>query len=69
MSSAWLEGWTWEENEKFESALVTVEEVTMDHWKVIASMFGGNKTADDLHKHYLLLAEEDRLKKFRRISE
>ncbi|XP_039007499.1 protein RADIALIS-like 3 isoform X2 [Hibiscus syriacus] len=51
-------GWSWEENKLFELALAVVDERHPDRWEVVAAMVGGKKTAEDVHKHYVILLED-----------
>lgn len=51
-------GWSWEENKLFELALAVVDEQHPDRWEVVAAMVGGEKTAEDVHKHYVILLED-----------
>ncbi|KAK8711426.1 hypothetical protein V6N13_146708 [Hibiscus sabdariffa] len=51
-------GWSWEENKLFELALAVVDERNPDRWEVVAAMVGGKKTAEDVHKHYVILLED-----------
>lgn len=52
MNNSWFVGWTREENKEFEVALVSVDEATPNRWEVIATMLSGNRTADDVRRHY-----------------
>ncbi|KAF2325018.1 hypothetical protein GH714_022292 [Hevea brasiliensis] len=51
-------GWNWEENKLFELALAVVDEEDPDRWKLVASMLGGKKSAEDVQKHYVILLED-----------
>ncbi|XP_039012157.1 uncharacterized protein LOC120141307 isoform X1 [Hibiscus syriacus] len=51
-------GWSWEENKLFELSLAVVDERHPDRWEVVAAMVGGGKTAEDVHKHYVILLED-----------
>ncbi|TYJ22619.1 hypothetical protein E1A91_A08G137600v1 [Gossypium mustelinum] len=53
-----LSGWSWEENKLFEVALAMVDEQQPDRWEVIAAMVGGEKSAEDVQKHYVVLLED-----------
>ncbi|KAK8718205.1 hypothetical protein V6N13_045448 [Hibiscus sabdariffa] len=53
-----LRGWSWEENKSFELALAVVDEHHPDRWEAVATMVGGEKTADDVQKHYVILLED-----------
>ncbi|OVA07031.1 SANT/Myb domain [Macleaya cordata] len=50
--------WTFEENKLFETALVKYGENTSNRWQKIAEAVGGNKTAEDVKKHYELLEHD-----------
>lgn len=51
--------WSWEENKEFEVALAAVDEKHPHRWEVVAAMIGsGQKTAEDVHKHYVILLED-----------
>ncbi|KAK4792638.1 hypothetical protein SAY86_023073 [Trapa natans] len=51
-------GWTWEENKLFELALAVVDEQDPDRWEAVAALVGGDKNAEDAHKHYMVLVED-----------
>lgn len=51
-------GWSWEENKLFELALGVVDEEDPDRWQVVAAMIGGQKSAEDVHNHYVILLED-----------
>ncbi|XVF21994.1 hypothetical protein REPUB_Repub12eG0136600 [Reevesia pubescens] len=51
-------GWSWEENKLFELALAVVDEQHPDRWEVVAAMVGGEKSAEDVQKHYVILLED-----------
>ncbi|KAK7337586.1 hypothetical protein VNO77_18168 [Canavalia gladiata] len=51
-------GWSWEENKLFELALALVDEQHPERWEEVASMVGGQKSAGDVHQHYVILLEE-----------
>ncbi|KAF5732050.1 protein RADIALIS-like 3-like isoform X1 [Tripterygium wilfordii] len=51
-------GWSWEENKLFELALAVVDEQDPDRWEVVASMVGGEKSAEDMQKHYVILLKD-----------
>uniref|UniRef100_A0A5B6ZL78 Myb-like domain-containing protein n=1 Tax=Davidia involucrata TaxID=16924 RepID=A0A5B6ZL78_DAVIN len=51
-------GWSWEENKLFEVALAVVDQQDPARWEVVAAMVGGKKSAEDVHKHYLILLED-----------
>ncbi|KAI9181053.1 hypothetical protein LWI28_010910 [Acer negundo] len=51
-------GWSWEENKLFELALAVVDEQDPDRWEVVAAMVGGQKSAEDVQKHYVILLQD-----------
>ncbi|OIV91032.1 hypothetical protein TanjilG_16992 [Lupinus angustifolius] len=51
-------GWSWKENKLFEQALTEVDENHPERWKVVAAMVGGEKSAGDVEKHYVILLED-----------
>ncbi|GMI75974.1 hypothetical protein HRI_001266800 [Hibiscus trionum] len=51
-------GWSWEENKLFELALAVVDEQHPDRWEAVAAMVGGQKSAQDMHNHYVILLED-----------
>lgn len=51
-------GWSWEENKLFELALAVVGEDDPDRWEVVATLIGGQKSKEDVQKHYVLLLED-----------
>lgn len=54
-----LRSWSWEENKEFEVALAVVDEQHPHRWEVVAAMIGsGKKSAEDVHKHYVILLED-----------
>jgi len=42
----------------FEMALAVVDEQDPDRWKVVAAMVGGEKSAEEVQKHYVILLED-----------
>lgn len=52
------DGWNWEENKQFEIALAVVDDSKPNRWETVAAMVGGNKSADDVHSHYVLLLKD-----------
>ncbi|KAK6260404.1 hypothetical protein SCA6_014878 [Theobroma cacao] len=50
--------WSWEENKLFELALALVDEQHPDRWEVVAAMVGGEKSAEEVEKHYVILLED-----------
>lgn len=51
-------GWSWEENKLFELALAVVDEQDPNRWEIVAALVGGKKSAEDVHKHYVILLED-----------
>lgn len=51
-------GWSWEENKLFELALAVVDEQDPDRLQVVAAMVGGQKSPEDVEKHYMILLED-----------
>ncbi|XP_050369231.1 uncharacterized protein LOC126787376 [Argentina anserina] len=51
-------GWSWEENKLFELALAVVDEQDPQRWEIVAALVGGKKSAEDVHKHYVVLLED-----------
>ncbi|KAL6228182.1 PREDICTED: protein RADIALIS-like 3 [Fragaria vesca subsp. vesca] len=51
-------GWSWEENKLFELALAVVDEQDPQRWEIVAALVGGQKSAEDVHKHYVILLED-----------
>lgn len=52
------DGWSWEENKLFEIALAVVDDSKINRWETVAAIVGGNKSADDVHGHYVLLLKD-----------
>lgn len=50
--------WSWEENKLFEVALAVVEEEDPNRWEVVAAMVGGNKSAEEVYSHYVILLQD-----------
>ncbi|PON88775.1 Homeodomain-like [Trema orientale] len=50
--------WSWEENKLFELALAVVDEQHPRRWEVVAAMIGGQKSAEDVLNHYVILLED-----------
>lgn len=46
------------ENKKFEKALAYYDKDTPDRWQNVAKAVGGNKSAEEMKKHYDLLLED-----------
>ena len=51
-------GWSWEENKLFELALAVVDEHHPRRWELVAAMIGGQKSAEDVLNHYVILLED-----------
>ncbi|XP_031393393.1 protein RADIALIS-like 3 [Punica granatum] len=51
-------GWTWEENKLFELALAIVDEGDPNRWEAVAAIIGGEKSAEEVHRHYTVLVED-----------
>lgn len=58
MEEGTADEWSWEENKLFEIALAVVEDSKPNRWETVAAMVGGNKSADDVHNHYVLLLKD-----------
>ncbi|WCJ33908.1 Protein RADIALIS-like 3 [Euphorbia peplus] len=52
--------WTTRENKLFEKALALYDKDTPDRWHNIAKAIGGNKSAEEVKTHYLILIEDVR---------
>lgn len=50
--------WSWEENKLFEVALAVVDEQHPERWEVVAAMVGGEKSAEDVQEHYVILLDD-----------
>ncbi|XP_054785849.1 protein RADIALIS-like 3 [Prosopis cineraria] len=50
--------WSDKENKAFEMALAVYDKETPDRWYNVAQAIGGNKTAEEVKKHYDLLVED-----------
>ncbi|XP_047329164.1 protein RADIALIS-like 4 [Impatiens glandulifera] len=50
--------WNARQNKLFENALAMYGEETTDRWQKMARFIGGNKTAEDVKRHYDLLVDE-----------
>ncbi|KAK1354418.1 Myb-like domain-containing protein [Heracleum sosnowskyi] len=58
MDEVTADGWSWEENKLFEMALAVVDYAKPNRWETVAAMVGGNKSADDVFSHYVLLLKD-----------
>ncbi|MED6219538.1 hypothetical protein PIB30_036596 [Stylosanthes scabra] len=50
--------WTAKENKLFEKALAKFDKDTADRWQNVAKAVGGNKSADEVKRHYEILLED-----------
>ena len=50
--------WTPEQNKRFEKALALYDKETPDRWQNVAKAVGGNKTAEEVKRHYEILLED-----------
>ncbi|MED6204107.1 hypothetical protein PIB30_006175 [Stylosanthes scabra] len=50
--------WTAKENKVFEKALAKFDKDTADRWQNVAKAVGGNKSADEVKRHYEILLED-----------
>lgn len=50
--------WTAKQNKLFENALAIYDRETPDRWQNLARAVGGNKTADEVKRHYDMLVED-----------
>ncbi|XP_062084594.1 protein RADIALIS-like 4 [Humulus lupulus] len=50
--------WSWEENKLFELALAVVDEQHPRRWELVAAMIGGQKSAQEVRNHYVILLED-----------
>ncbi|KAF4370241.1 hypothetical protein F8388_007382 [Cannabis sativa] len=50
--------WSWEENKLFELALAVVDEQHPRRWELVAAMIGGQKSAQEVLNHYVILLED-----------
>ncbi|KAK4378342.1 hypothetical protein RND71_000204 [Anisodus tanguticus] len=62
MSSSQSQGstgtWTAKQNKAFEKALAVYDMDTPDRWSNIAKAVGGNKTAEEVKRHYDILVHD-----------
>ncbi|KAL4300196.1 hypothetical protein HN51_051628 [Arachis hypogaea] len=50
--------WTPKQNKLFEKALAKYDKDTPDRWHNVAREVGGNKTAEEVKRHYEILLED-----------
>ena len=50
--------WTPEQNKRIEKALALYDKETPDQWQNVAKAVGGNKTAEEVKRHYEILLED-----------
>ncbi|KAL4615777.1 protein RADIALIS-like 4 [Castanea sativa] len=50
--------WTPEQNKRFEKALALYDKDTPDRWQNVAKAVGGNKTTEEVKRHYEILLED-----------
>ncbi|XP_059314217.1 transcription factor RADIALIS-like [Lycium barbarum] len=50
--------WTAEQNKAFEKALSVYDKDTPDRWSNVAKAVGGNKTAEEVKRHYETLVHD-----------
>ncbi|KAI4320985.1 hypothetical protein MLD38_034412 [Melastoma candidum] len=50
--------WTVKQNKMFENALAVYDKETPDRWQNLARAVGGNKSADEVKRHYEMLVED-----------
>lgn len=50
--------WTPKQNKLFEKALALYDKETPERWQNVAKAVGGNKTAEEVKKHYDILLED-----------
>ncbi|KAF3657103.1 Protein RADIALIS-like 1 [Capsicum annuum] len=50
--------WTAKQNKAFERALAVYDQDTPDRWSNVAKAVGGNKTAEDVKRHYEVLIHD-----------
>ncbi|XP_057975702.1 protein RADIALIS-like 3 [Malania oleifera] len=50
--------WTAKQNKLFENALATYDENSADRWAKVARAVGGNKTVEEVKRHYERLVED-----------
>ncbi|URE41726.1 SANT [Musa troglodytarum] len=57
-SSSVSPSWTTKQNKLFENALAVYDKDTPDRWHNVARAVGGGKSAEEVKRHYELLAED-----------
>ncbi|GMH23566.1 hypothetical protein Nepgr_025409 [Nepenthes gracilis] len=50
--------WTNKQNKQFEKALAVYDKDTPDRWQNVAKAVGGNKSAEEVKRHYDVLIED-----------
>nr|CAB3473688.1 unnamed protein product [Digitaria exilis] len=50
--------WTKQEDKMFERALAVYDRDTPDRWQNVARYMGGNKSVEEVRRHYQLLVED-----------
>ncbi|MBA0601706.1 hypothetical protein Gorai_004877, partial [Gossypium raimondii] len=50
--------WTPKQNKLFEKALAQFDKDTPDRWQNVAKAVGGNKTAEEVKRHYEILIQD-----------
>ncbi|MBA0572625.1 hypothetical protein Golob_002952 [Gossypium lobatum] len=50
--------WTPKQNKLFEKALAQFDKDTPDRWQNVATAVGGNKTAEEVKRHYEILIQD-----------
>lgn len=50
--------WTPKQNKLFEKALALYDKDTPERWQNVAKAVGGNKTAEEVKRHYEILLED-----------
>ncbi|XP_047329126.1 protein RADIALIS-like 4 [Impatiens glandulifera] len=58
MASSGSNSWTVKQNKVFENAVAIFDQDTPDRWQKMARFIGGNKTAEDVKRHYDMLEED-----------
>ncbi|KAK4340340.1 hypothetical protein RND71_041802 [Anisodus tanguticus] len=50
--------WTAKQNKAFEKALAVYDKDTPERWSKVAKAVGGNKTVEDVKRHYEILVHD-----------